>query len=85
MTGMLIGVVAIMFGIICTTAYLDWYYTSAAIENMAGVTVLHKKYGILQPINLIYVIVYFIAMIAVPAALLKQCKCASQKYACILY
>ena len=42
-TGTLIGAAVVMFGIICTTGYLDWYYTSVTIENVAGSTVLHKE------------------------------------------
>ena len=83
-TGTLIGAAVIMFGIICTTGYLDWYYTSATIENVAGSTVLHKEYGVLHPTNLIYVISYFVAMIAVLCVSLKKHKGASQKHACIM-
>lgn len=80
----LIGAAALMFAIICTTGYLDWYYTSATIENVAGATVLRKEYGILHPTNLIYVISYFVAMISVLGVSLKKRKVASQKQACIM-
>ena len=80
--GVLIGVAVIMFAIICTTGYLDWYYTSATIEKVDGATVLHKEYGILHPINLIYVILYFVGMITVIGLSLGQHKSASQKHAC---
>ena len=80
-TGTLIGSAVIMFAIICTTGYLDWYYTSATIENVAGATVLRKEYGVLHPTNLIYVIAYFVAMITVLCLSLKQRKGASQKHA----
>ena len=80
--GVLIGVAVIMFAIICTTGYLDWYYTSATIEKVDGATVLHKEYGVLHPINLIYVILYFIGMITVIGLSLGQHKSASQKHAC---
>lgn len=83
-TGMLIGIAAIMFGIICTTGYLDWYYTSATIENVAGATVLCKEYGVLHPTNLIYVIACFVAMITVLCVSLIRHKGASQKHACIM-
>lgn len=82
--GILIGIAAIMFGIICTTGYLDWYYTDASIEFVKGATVLHKEYGDLHPTNLIYVITYFAAMIAALCVSIKQRKCASQKHACIM-
>lgn len=80
--GVLIGAAVIMFAIICTTGYLDWYYTSATIEKVDGATVLHKEYGVLHPINLIYVILYFIGMITVIGLSLGQHKSASQKHAC---
>lgn len=74
----------LMFGIICTTGYLDWYYTGASIEKVAGATVLHKEYGPLHLTNLIYVAAYFIAMIVILAISLKKRKSASQKHACIM-
>ena len=80
----LIGVAALMFAIVCTTGYLDWYYTSAAIENVAGATVLRKEYGFLHPTNLIYVISYFVAMISVLCVSLKRRKVASQKQAGVM-
>ena len=80
--GVLIGAAVIMFAIICTTGYLDWYYTSATIEKIDGATVLHKEYGVLHPINLIYVILYFVGMITVIGLSLGQHKSASQKHAC---
>lgn len=80
----LIGTAAIMFAIVCTTGYLDWYYTDATIENVAGATVLHKEYGVLHPTNLIYVILYFLAMIGVLCASLVTRKSTSWKHACIM-
>ncbi|MBE6707191.1 MAG: hypothetical protein E7577_06065, partial [Ruminococcaceae bacterium] len=72
--GVLIGAAVIMFAIICTTGYLDWYYTSATIEKVDGATVLHKEYGVLHPINLIYIILYFVGMITVIGLSLGQHK-----------
>ena len=80
----LIGVALLLFALICTTGYLDWYYTGATIEKIAGATVLHKEYGVLHPINLIYVIVYFVAMIVALAISLRKHKGASQKHAAIM-
>ena len=74
----------IMFGIVCTTGYTDWYYTSVSIENKAGATVLHKEYGFLHPTNLIYVSMYFIAMATVLFLSLKKNKGAYQKQAAIM-
>lgn len=80
----LLGVAVLMFAIVCTTGYLDWYYTSATIERVAGATVLHKEYGVLHPTNLIYVIAYFVAMISVLYLSLKRRMVASQKHAYII-
>ena len=79
--GALLGAAAALFAIICTAGYLDWYYTSASIEKVAGATVLYKEYGVLHPINLIYVILYFIGMLAVLCFSLVKHKGASQKHA----
>lgn len=79
--GALLGAAAALFAIICTAGYLDWYYTSASIEKVAGATVLYKEYGVLHPINLIYVILYFIGMLAVLCFSLVNHKGASQKHA----
>ena len=83
-TGVLLGAAAVMFAIICTTGYLDWYYTDATIETIAGSTVLRKEYGVLHPTNLIYVVSYFVAMITIFFVSLKKKKIASQKQACII-
>lgn len=80
----LIGAAILMFAIICTTGYLDWYYTDATIERVVGATVLRKEYGFLHPTNLVYVILYFVAMISVLCVSLKRHKGASQKQACIM-
>ena len=80
----LIGASLLMFATACTAGYLDWYYTDAAIERIAGATVLHKEYGPLHPTNLIYVILYFVAMITVLAISIKNRKGASQKHAAIM-
>ena len=79
--GLLIGAAVLMFAIICTTGYLDWYYTDAWIENVKGATVLHKTYGVLHPTNLIYVILYFVGMLTVLTLSLLKHKGALQKLA----
>jgi DNA-binding CsgD family transcriptional regulator len=83
-TGALLTVSALMFAVICTTGYLDWYYTDATIESVAGATVLRKEYGVLHPINLIYVICYFVAMISVFLVSQREKRVASQAQASII-
>ena len=80
-TIILIGAAAVMYAVILTTGHLDWYYTGAHIESVAGATVLHKEYGLLHPANLIYVLTYFIGMIAVLCVSFKKNKGTSQKHA----
>ena len=70
----LISCAFIMFTIVCTTGYLDWYYKSATIEQLEGVTFLHKTYGVLHPLNLIYVSAYFIIMVVTLVYALKKHK-----------
>ena len=82
--GIFIGIASIMFSIICTTGYIDWYYTDSFIENIAGATILHKEYGFLHPTNLIYVSLYFIAMVCVLVFSFKKNKGAYQKQATIM-
>lgn len=80
-TFMLISVAALMYAVILTSGHLDWYYTSATIENVAGATILKKEYGVLHPTNLIYVLAYFVGMVTVLCISFKKKKNASQTHA----
>lgn len=82
--GVLVFLAITMFGIIGTTGYTDWYYKSVFIENCAGATVLHKEYGFLHPTNLIYVSLYFIAMVLTVCDSFIKHKGAYQKQAIIM-
>lgn len=77
----LIVLAAVMFGLVATTGHLDWYYKGATLIYADGAAKLVKEYGVLHPLYLLYVLGYFIAMVAVIAASLKQNKAASQKVA----
>ena len=79
--GVLIGLAVIMYAIIFTTGWLDWYYTSATLAFENGSAYLIKKYGVLHPTNLIYVVAYFVAMLVVCIVSLVKKKDASQKLA----
>ena len=70
--GILLGAAALLFGIVCTTGYLDWYYVSATLEFEQGAAYLVKEYGVLHPCNLIYVLAYFAAMLSVIGVALKK-------------
>jgi DNA-binding CsgD family transcriptional regulator len=77
----LLGAASLMYAVILTTGHLDWYYTGATIENVAGATVLKKEYGVLHPANLIYVLAYFVGMVTVLCVSFKKNKDASQAHA----
>lgn len=70
--GILIGLAVLMFAIVFTTGWLDWYYVSVTIEFENGGAYLVKEYGVLHPSNLIYVVAYFVVMIIVIAISLKR-------------
>ena len=77
----LIALSAVMFGLVATTGYLDWYYKDVALIYEDGAAKLVKEYGVLHPVYLMYVLGYFVAMVAVIAASLKWKRVASQKVA----
>ena len=79
--GMFIGLAVIMYAIVFTTGWLDWYYTNATLEFENGSAYLVKEYGVLHSINLIYVLIYFVAMLVVCITSLIKKKDASQKLA----
>ena len=79
--GVLIGLAVIMYAIIFTTGWLDWYYTSATLALEKGSAYLEKEYGVLHPTNLIYVVAYFVAMLVGCIVSLVKKKDASQKLA----
>ena len=79
--GVLIGLAVIMYAIIFTTGWLDWYYTSVTLAFENGSAYLIKEYGVLHPTNLIYVVAYFVAMLVVCIVSLVKKKDASQKLA----
>ena len=79
--GVFIGLAVIMYAIVFTTGWLDWYYTSATLEFENGSAYLVKEYGVLHPTNLIYVVAYFVAMLVVCIMSLVKKKDASQKLA----
>ena len=83
--GVFIGLAVIMYAIVFTTGWLDWYYTNATLEFENGSAYLVKEYGVLHPINLIYVLIYFVAMLGVCIASLVKKKDASQKLAGFMF
>lgn len=80
----LIGLAVLMFAIVFTTGWLDWYYISATIEYENGGAYLVKEYGVLHPTNLIYVVAYFVAMLVNIGISLVKHKNTSQKMAAFM-
>lgn len=77
----LFSLAVIMFLIIATSGILPWYYTSVSIEKVNGATKLVREYGVLHPLYLVYLIAYFVAMIAVITYSSIKKMGATQKFA----
>ncbi len=77
----LTAVALAMFGIICTTGHLDWYYKSVELIQADGAAKLVKEYGVLHPLYLVYVLANFVGMLAVIIYSFKVKKDASRKLA----
>lgn len=75
----LVGVAMLMFALVLTTGHLDWYYKSVELTYADGAAKLIKEYGVLHPVNLIYVLAYFVAMLVVICVSLKKNKSKSNK------
>ena len=80
-TGVLIGLAILMYALVFTTGWLDWYYKSATLEFENGAAHLVKEYGVMHPTNLVYVVAYGVAMLVVCIISLVRKKDASQKLA----
>ena len=77
----LVGAAFLMFALVMTTGHLDWYYKSVELTYADGAAKLVKEYGVLHPVNLIYVLSFFVAMFTVIGISLKRSKGNSQKLA----
>ena len=77
----LIGAAMLMFALVLTTGHLDWYYKSVSLIHVDGAAKLVKEYGFLHPVNLLYVLAYFVAMPVVICTSLKKNKGGSHKVA----
>jgi len=64
---LLVSLALLMFALVLTTGHFDWYYKSVELIYLDGAAKLVKEYGVLHPINLIYVLAYFVAMLVVIA------------------
>jgi len=75
----LITLAMVMFSLVLTTGHLDWYYKNVELVQVDGAAKLVKEYGFLHPVNLIYVLAYFAAILAVIFISMKKSKGKSYK------
>ena len=83
-TGVLIALAMLMFSLVLTTGHTDWYYSSVELTVVNGAAKLVKEYGPLHPVNLIYVLLYFLAMALVICFSRIRGKGRSLKLACLM-
>ena len=74
----------VMFLIVATSGILPWYYKSVAIESINGATVLKKDYGILHPVYLVYLVLYFMAMLTTIIHSIVKKYAAAQKFSVVM-
>ena len=75
----LLGTSGIMFLITATQGFLDIYYKDVALEVISGASVLNKTYGILHPLYMIYLGVYYAAMIWILCSVSRKKKSPGNK------
>lgn len=75
---------AVMFAVIATAGILPWYYKEVSLTFVDGAAKLKKVYGVLHPMYLIYLLVYFSAMVACIVQSIRKKIIASQKHAVLL-
>ena len=80
----LISVGGVMFAIVATSGFLPWYYKEVSLTFVDGAATLKKVYGILHPTYLVYLLAYFVAMVACIVQSIRKKIIASQKYAVLL-
>ena len=75
----LIAAALLMFSLVLTTGHLDVYYKSVELVYADGAAKLVKTYGPLHPINLLYVLAYFVGMLVLIVMSMKVRLAKSQK------
>lgn len=61
---LLFGISVLVFLVAASPGYLDVYYKEVTFAKINGVTVLHKVYGPLHGLYLLYLLGYFYAMVS---------------------
>ena len=64
-TGVILGISALVFLIAASPGYLDIYYKEVTLVTIDGASALEKVYGPLHSVYLYYLLLHFSAMIAV--------------------
>ena len=77
----LAGVALLMYSLVLTTGRLGWYYKSVELTFADGAAKLIKEYGPLHPVNLIYVLIFFVGMLTVIGISIRKGKGNSHKLA----
>jgi DNA-binding CsgD family transcriptional regulator len=83
-TGLLVAVSTLAFLLAASGDWLGLYYKAVSIETVNGMTRLIKDYGPLHILYTVYLLSYFILMVAVILHAAKMAKLASPKYAVFL-
>ena len=83
-TATLLCVGVAVFALICTTGYLPWYYREVTLVFVDGSAKLEKVYGPLHSTYMVYLLLYFVAMIATIIYSRKCGKVASRKHAALM-
>ena len=84
LSGVLIGISAVVFFIAASPGWLDIYYKSVTLENIGGVSVLNKEYGSWHCVYLFYLLGYFTMMIATTVYTIVKKKIESTSHAIII-
>lgn len=74
----------IMFSIIATSGFLPWYYKNISLIFKDGTARLDKVYGVLHPLYMIYLLVYFGAMVMCIVQSIRKKMIASQRHAALM-
>ena len=83
-TGLLVAVSTLAFLLAASGDWLGLYYKAVSMETVNGMTRLIKDYGPLHILYTVYLLSYFILMVAVILHAAKMGKLASPKYAVFL-
>lgn len=83
-TGILVGVSTLAFLLAASGDWLGLYYKAVSITTVNGMTRLIKDYGPLHILYTVYLLSYFVMMVAVIIHAAKMGKLASPKYSVFL-